>query len=114
MIEKGFKPAQIGKVLKEIFPDTEVNGRHIGAYKRRLVQEGVEVAERPTITMNEASSIAYGLMNDEDMFIYNCSVGSIKRSLKCFEFKMVNEAKEVEIQEDIDIWVKDITTTITD
>ena len=113
MIEKGFKPAQIGKVLKEIFPDTEVNGRHIGAYKRRLVQEGVEVAERPTITMNEASSIAYGLMNDEDMFIYNCSVGSIKRSLKCFEFKMVNEAKEVEIQEDIDICVKHITTSIT-
>ena len=113
MIEKGFKPAQIGKILKEIFPDTEVNGRHIGAYKRRLVQEGVEVAERPTISINEASDIAYDLMNDEDMFIYHCSIGSIKRSLKCFEFKMINEAKEVEIQEDIDIWVKDITTTIT-
>ena len=66
MIEQGFKPAQIGKVLKEIFPETEVNGRHIGAYKRRLIQEGVEVAERPTITMNEASDIAYKQMNDEE------------------------------------------------
>ena len=113
MLEFGLKPTIVGHIIKDVFPETEINGRHIGAYKRRLVQEGVEVAERPTITMNEASSIAYGLMNDEDMFIYHCSIGSIKRSLKCFEFKMVNEAKEVEIQEDIDIWVKDITTTIT-
>ena len=33
LIVGGLKPAQIGKVLKDIFPETEVNGRHIGAYK---------------------------------------------------------------------------------
>ena len=113
MIGYGLKPAQIGKVLKDIFPDTEVNGRHIGAYKRRLTTEGVEIAVRPTISLNEAMDIAHGLVSEEDRFIYNCSVGSIKRSLKCFEFKMINEAKEVEVQEDIDIWVQNITTTVT-
>ena len=30
LIVGGMKPAQIGKVLKDIFPETEVNGRHIG------------------------------------------------------------------------------------
>ena len=105
MIEYGLKPAQIGKVLKEVFPDTEVNGRHIGAYKRRLTTEGVDIAVRPTISMNEAMDIASGLVSDEDRFIYNCSVGSIKRSLKCFEFKMTKEVEVVDNMEDIDIWV---------
>ena len=105
MIEYGLKPAQIGKVLKEVFPDTEVNGRHIGAYKRRLTTEGVEIAVRPTISLNEAMDIVHGLVNEEDKFIYNCSVGSIKRSLKCFEFKMTKEVEVVDNMEDIDIWV---------
>ena len=105
MIEYGLKPAQIGKVLKEVFPDTEVNGRHIGAYKRRLTTEGVEIAVRPTISLNEAMDIVHGLVNEEDKFIYNCSVGSIKRSLKCFEFKMTKEAEVVDTTEEIDIWV---------
>jgi len=43
MIGYGLKPAQIGKVLKEVFPETEVNGRHIGAYKRRLTTEGIDI-----------------------------------------------------------------------
>ena len=105
MIGYGLKPAQIGKVLKEVFPETEVNGRHIGAFKRRLTTEGVEIAVRPTISMNEAMDIASGLVNDEDRFIYNCSVGSIKRSLKCFEFKMTAEKEVVDNKEEIDIWV---------
>ena len=105
LIEKGLKPAQIGKVLKDVFPETEVNGRHIGAYKRRLTTEGVEIAVRPTISMNEAMDIASALVNDEDRFIYNCSVGSIKRSLKCFEFKMTKEAEVIDNKEEIDIWV---------
>ena len=105
MIGYGLKPAQIGKVLKDIFPDTEVNGRHIGAYKRRLISEGEEITVHPTISLNEAMDIANGLVSDEDKFIYNCSVGSIKRSLKCFEFKMVKEAEVVNNMEDIDIWV---------
>jgi len=105
MIGYGLKPAQIGKVLKEVFPETEVNGRHIGAFKRRLTTEGVEIAVRPAISMNEAMDIANGLVNDEDRFIYNCSVGSIKRSLKCFEFKMTAEKEVVDNKEEIDIWV---------
>jgi len=110
MIEMGFKPAQIGKVLKDVFPDTEVNGRHIGAYKRRLTQEGVEVAVRPTISMNEAFDIGQQLVTDEDRFIYECSVGSIKRSLKCFEFKMIKEAEaKVDNMEEIDIWISTLT-----
>ena len=39
LILNGYKPAQSAKVLKEVFPETDINGRHIGAYKRRLIKE---------------------------------------------------------------------------
>ena len=40
-ISHNFKPAMTAKIVKAIFPQAEVNGRHIGAYKRRLITEGV-------------------------------------------------------------------------
>ena len=110
MIEKGLKPAQIGKVLKEIFPETEVNGRHIGAYKRRLVDEGeVEIPVRPTSTLNEMMGIATDLITDEDRFTYTCSIGSTKRSLKCFEYKLTAEAEDDNQMENIEGWIKNLT-----
>jgi len=106
-LEYGLKPAQVAKIVKQIFPDTDVNGRHIGAYKRRLVSEGsipTEWLHRPNI--NSVTMEAIDAVSDDDMFIYNCSIGSIKQSLKCFEYKMtaevVNEMKE------IDIWLESI------
>ena len=105
-ISMGLKPASICKCLKEVFPLTEITGRHIGAYKRRLVQDGeVEVPVAPTVNMNEAISLAKGLVNDEDRFVYDCSIGAMKRSLKCFEYKMPQESEAVDLMEEIDIWV---------
>ena len=39
LILNGFKPTMIGHILKDVFPETEVNGRHVGAYKRRLIKD---------------------------------------------------------------------------
>ena len=110
MIEKGFKPAQIGKVLKEIFPDTEVNGRHIGAYKRRLIKDGeLIVPDKATMKRNEASQLAKGLVSTEDLFIYKCMVGSTKRTLRCFEFKFKGEEKDVLME--VDTWLSNMVHT---
>ena len=40
MLEFGLKPTIIGHIIKDVFPETEVNGRHIGAYRRRLIKDG--------------------------------------------------------------------------
>ena len=110
-ISHGFKPAQIGKVVKEAFPETEINGRHIGAYKRRLVMdEEIEIPTRPTSTLNEMISIANSLKTDEDDFAYTCSIGCTKRSLKCFEYKLTAEAEDENQMEDIDKWVNTLST----
>ena len=97
LLEMGLKPASVAKCIKEVFPLSEVTGRHVGAYNRRLKTEGI-ATDRPTkstINMNEALSISVGLVSDEDMFVYNCSVGSKVRSLKCFEYKMTEATKDI-------------------
>jgi len=103
------------KCIKEVFPLTAINGRHIGAYKRRLVDEGVvDPKQKLTANINEAMSIADDIVNDEDRFVYDCSIGSAKRSLKCFEYKLTEEI--VEHTEEIDIWVNGLSikkTTLT-
>ena len=105
-ISSGFKPAQVGRLVKECFPETEINGRHIGAYKRRLAEEDeVVIPVRPTTTLQEMMSMVNGLVTDEDWFSYTCSVGSTKRSLKCFEYKLTAELEDKDNMENIDGWI---------
>ena len=54
-ILQGMKPAQIAKIVKEAFPQTSVTGRHIGAYKRRMVSDGALIPDRPTMSVNDSS-----------------------------------------------------------
>jgi hypothetical protein len=94
-------------LIKECFPETEINGRHIGAYKRRLTEEGqVEIPVRPTTTLQEMMSIVSGLVTDDDFFTYKCSIGSTKRSLKCFEYKLTAELQDKDNMENIEEWIE--------
>jgi hypothetical protein len=107
LILNGFKPTVIGHILRDVFPQTEVNGRHVGAYKRRLIQdEDVIIPKNPTMSLNEVREMAEGLVSSEDMFIYNCSMGSVKNSLKCFEFKF--KAEDTDILKEVNQWITDI------
>lgn len=104
LIMNGYKPAQCAKILKSVFPDTEVNGRHIGAYKRRLIQdEDILIPNKPTMTINQMTEMAHGMVSTEDLFIYKCVVGSAKRSLKCFEFKF--RAEDKDLVSEVDEWI---------
>jgi len=106
-LEYGLRPVDVSKVVKEVFPETEVNGRHIGAYKRRLITNGdipTEWLYKPNI--NSVTSEAIENVLDEDMFIYNCSIGSIKQSLKCFEYKMTAEI--VDEMKEVNVWLESI------
>jgi hypothetical protein len=104
MLDFGLKPTIIGHIIKDVFPETEVNGRHIGAYRRRLIKDG-ELKEviKPTMSRNEASQLAKELVSTEDMFIYQCVIGSTKNSLKCFEFKF--KAEDIDIIKGVEKWI---------
>ena len=106
-LQAGQPPSKVAQVVKHVFPKTEVNGRHIGAYKRRLIDAGVIEKYIPTVgSVGELIQLADGLVSTEDKFMYDCYVGSIKRSLKCFEYKMTQA--EVDDINEIDIWIETI------
>ena len=107
LILNGYKPAQCSKIIKAVFPETEVNGRHIGAYKRRLIQdEDILIPNKPTMPMNQMTEMAHGMVSTEDLFIYKCVIGSAKRSLKCFEFKF--RAEDKDLVSEVDAWITKI------
>ena len=107
LIMSGFKPAMCSQILKEIFPETEVNGRHIGAYKRRLIkEEDILIPNKPTMGKNAAVRLMEQLVSTEDRFIYDCSVGSAKRTLECYQFKFI--AEEVDEVKEVEKWITDI------
>jgi len=105
-ILQGMKPAQIAKILKEVFPMTSVTGRHIGAYKRRMVQDGNIVPDRQVMSTNDMMIMAKDLVSKEDQFVYDCAVGSQIQSLKCFEYKLTTEEKD-ELDE-VERWISRI------
>ena len=110
MLELGLKPTIVGHIIRDVFPETEVNGRHIGAFKRRLIKDGeLMIPDKPTMKRNEASQVAKELVSTEDLFIYKCMVGSTKRTLKCFEFKFKGEEKDVLME--VDEWLLNMDHT---
>ena len=104
-LQAGQPPSKVAKVVQHCFPKTDINGRHIGAYKRRLIDAGVIDKHAPTVgSVGELIQLADQLVSVEDRFVYDCWVGSIRRSLKCFEYKMTLD--EVDELDEIDIWIE--------
>ena len=116
LLEHGLMPSEIGSIMRSIYPQAEINGRHIGAYKRRLIDDGIWNYDKPhhllgiiekglpkIITPNEGMRMAEGLIGADDEFIYSCVVGSHKRTLKCFEYKMTQEI--VDHEDEIEAWL---------
>ena len=104
LLEHGLMPKDITIVMKRLFPQANINGRHIGAYKRRLIDDGVIEKGLPkTISPNEGMFMAEGMVGKDDSFIYKCVVGSHKRTLKCYEYKMTMELKDHD--DDVEAWL---------
>ena len=104
LLEHGLMPKHVAEAIKRVYPEADVTGRHVGAYKRRLIIHGMLEKNLPkTITPNEGYAMIEGLVGADDRFIYNCAIGSAKRSLKCFEYKMTHEV--IDHAEAIDMWL---------
>ena len=104
LLEQGLMPKHIASAIKTIFPAADITGRHIGAYKRRLITDGMIEKKMPQlISPNEAPQFLEGIVGDDDRFIYQCVVGSAKRTLKCFEYKMTGEL--IDQDEGIEGWL---------
>ena len=108
LLEHGMTPTNVAKAIKVVFPLTNITGRHVGAYKRRLIGDNMLTKDiNLTISIQDAIGMVEGIVGESDMFVYKCSIGSAKRTLKCFEYKLTQEA--IKPQEDIDTWLSNMT-----
>lgn len=107
LLEQGLMPRYCAKAIKQVYPEADITGRHIGAYKRRLITDGMLEKELPKlISNNEAAQLIAGMVGEDDKFIYQCAIGSAKRSLKCFEYKMTSET--IDPSEELEVWLTEI------
>ena len=107
LLEQGLMPKHVAATIKSVFPEADITGRHIGAYKRRLITDKQLEKKMPQlISPNEAYALIEGMVGEDDKFIYQCAIGSAKRSLKCFEYKMTGEL--VEHTKELEGWLTQI------
>ena len=107
LLEQGLMPKYCGQAIKTVYPKADITGRHIGAYKRRLITDGQLEKDMPKlISPNEAAQLIAGMVGEDDKFIYQCAIGSAKRTLKCFEYKMTSEL--IEHDREVDGWLTQI------
>ena len=107
LLEQGLMPKHVATAIKTVFPEADITGRHIGAYKRRLITDGMLEKNLPKlISANEATQLIAGMIGEDDKFIYKCVIGSAKRSLKCFEYKMTGEM--IDHNEELEGWLTEI------
>ena len=107
LLEQGLMPKHVPSAINTVFPEADITGRHIGAYKRRLILDGMLEKKMPQlISPNEAYALIEGMVGDDDRFIYQCAIGSAKRSMKCFEYKMTGEL--VEHTKELEGWLTNI------
>ena len=87
LIEMGLMPKEINKVLAEIFPKNDIGTRKIGAYKRRLLDEGIDIIQSNEV-MSIENAIAWSKENldKDDKWIHDIVINSAMAELRIFAF----------------------------
>ena len=88
LIEMGLMPKEINSIFGDVFPKNDIGTRKIGAYKRRLTDEGLEIV--PTndrISMESAIVWAKEAVDDDDIWIHELVINSVMAELRIFAFK---------------------------
>ena len=92
LIEMGFLPKEINKVLAEIFPKNDIGTRKIGAFKRRCVDEGLDIIQsNEMISIEDAIIWAKDNLDKDDKWIHDVVINSAMAELRIFAFKTSEE-----------------------
>ena len=87
LIEMGLMPKEINSIFGDVFPKNDIGTRKIGAYKRRLTDEGIEIV--PTndrISMESAIIWAKENLDKDDKWIHDLVINSAMAELRIFAF----------------------------
>ena len=106
LIEKDLQPKHIKAVFDEIFPQNNITTRKIGAFKRRLVDEGLEITSDSN--MNDLQSMlswAKENVSKDDQWIHQLVVNSAMAELRVFAFQTKETIDEKTELDKFEEWI---------
>lgn len=106
LIEKDLQPKHIKAVFDEIFPQNNITTRKIGAFKRRLLDEGLEITSDSN--MNDLQSMlswAKENVSKDDQWIHQLVVNSAMAELRVFAFQTKETIDEKTELDKFEEWI---------
>ena len=109
LIEKDLQPKHIKAVFDEIFPQNNITTRKIGAFKRRLVDEGLEIDSDTNMNDLQAMlSWAKENVSEDDQWIHQLVVNSAMAELRVFAFQTKETIDEKTELDKFEEWINAI------
>ena len=108
MIAKDLSPKNIKTVFDDIFPQNDITSRKIGGYKRRCVDDGLEI-----ITDNNLSDLSSMVdwakehVSEDDKWIHQLVINSAMSELRVFAFQTMTEQDEVSELDKFEEWINE-------
>lgn len=108
LIAKDLMPKHIKAVFDEIFPQNDITTRKIGGYKRRCVDDGLEI-----ITDNNLSDLSSMVdwakehVSEDDKWIHQLVINSAMAELRVFAFQTMTEQDEVSELDKFEEWINE-------
>jgi len=106
LIEKDLQPKHIKAVFDEIFPQNNITTRKIGAFKRRLVDEGLEITSDSNMNdLQTMLSWAKENVSKDDQWIHQLVVNSAMAELRVFAFQTKETIDEKTELDKFEEWI---------
>ncbi len=106
LISRGLLPKHIKAVFDEIFPQNNITTRKIGAFKRRLVDEGLEIDSDTNMNDLQAMlSWAKENVSEDDQWIHQLVVNSAMAELRVFAFQTKETIDEKTELDKFEEWI---------
>jgi len=106
LIAKDLQPKHIKAVFDEIFPQNNITTRKIGAFKRRCIDEGLEIVSDPNMNdLQGMLSWAKDNVSKDDQWIHQLVVNSAMAELRVFAFQTKETIDETTELEKFEEWI---------
>ena len=108
LIAKDLQPKHIKTVFDEIFPQNNITSRKIGAFKRRCVDEGLEIVSDPNMDdLQGMLSWAKDNVSKDDQWIHQLVVNSAMAELRVFAFQTTETIDELTEFDKFEEWINE-------
>ena len=106
LISRGLLPKHIKAVFDEIFPQNDITTRKIGGYKRRCLDEGLEIEDDNGLSdLQSMIQWAKDNVSEDDQWIHQLVINSAMAELRVFAFQTIEKKDEPTELDKFEEWI---------